>query len=723
MDRRKSNYLLPFLLVWYLNCFAASAADNRLRHKSGVNPIRKVVTLLQNMQKKVSEEGEKAEQLFEKYVCYCKKNEEELSKSIEISKVRISALESNIKASTSKKTQLEKNIEAHTADRISAENAMAEATELRKKDQSSRESTINDSRTNIKDIGRALNALRSGSFLQAPVVTSLKSFFSSERGALSDSDRELVLSFLSEVEGTNGGSEVENGGSEVANVGGEVTGILDQLKVDMQKDLSEMIDDERQASQQYEALMKAKNTEKALLTKSIEDKLNRKATVGVEIATLKTDYEDTVEAFNEDTGYLAVLRKNCEDKVRVHQEEKELRSQEVLAIAETIKVLNDDDALDTFKSTLPNPSLLQTADTRLSFLQISEAGVNPRAAAQKVLVGMRARRPGSRNQVKMNFIEAALRGSQQGFGSVIEMVDRLTGTLQSEQIADDNKKEYCQKESDRADDQKKQKEQRYADVQTVIEEAKEAKSAIEEELANLKKSLSDLDASVKEATQIRQEEHASFKELMAADSAAKEILQIAKNRLHKFYNKALHKPNMKRGQAGEFLQVTRRERGAPPVPPETAAAYSKKMEESGGATAMIDILLGDLQKEMVTSDTHEKRNQQAYEETMADSNIKRQEDSKMLANKVAAEAAMSTSLQESHADLQSVNKSLNSLLEYIRTVHADCDWLVANHGNRKEARSDELDGLQRAKAALSGADYSFLQVASSSMLRKFRRKP
>ena len=38
------------------------------------------------------------------------------------------------------------------------------------------------------------------------------------------------------------------------------------------------------------------------------------------------------------------------------------RSLELVAIAETIKILNDDDALDLFKKTLPSPSLLQIAN-------------------------------------------------------------------------------------------------------------------------------------------------------------------------------------------------------------------------------------------------------------------------------------------------------------------------------------------------------------------------
>jgi len=36
------------------------------------NPIRKVVTMLQNMQAKVEADGERETKLYEKFMCYCK---------------------------------------------------------------------------------------------------------------------------------------------------------------------------------------------------------------------------------------------------------------------------------------------------------------------------------------------------------------------------------------------------------------------------------------------------------------------------------------------------------------------------------------------------------------------------------------------------------------------------------------------------------------------------
>merc|ERR1711924_73676 len=112
-----------------------------------------------------------------------------------------------------------------------------------------------------------------------------------------------------------------------------------------------------------------------------------------------------------------------------------------------------------------------------------------------------------------------------------------------------------------------------------------------------------LDKSVAEATEQRKEENEDYTELMASDSAAKELLGFAKNRLNKFYNPKLYKAppkkeltDMERAQqaAGGAVLADVSAHVAPPPPPETAAAFSKKSEESNGVIAMIDMMVADL---------------------------------------------------------------------------------------------------------------------------------
>merc|ERR1719157_288161 len=127
----------------------------------------------------------------------------------------------------------------------------------------------------------------------------------------------------------------------------------------------------------------------------------------------------------------------------------------------------------------------------------------------------------------------------------------MVATLKTEQTDDDNKKEYCAKQFDQSDDKKKSLERSISDLETAVAEAKEGIAATQDEIAALQAGIKALDKAVTEATEQRKEENEDFKQLMASDSAAKEIMAFAKNRLNKFYNPKLYKAPPKREMTDE----------------------------------------------------------------------------------------------------------------------------------------------------------------------------
>merc|ERR1712139_412945 len=174
-----------------------------------------------------------------------------------------------------------------------------------------------------------------------------------------------------------------------------------------------------------------------------------------------------------------------------------------------------------------------------------------------------------------------------------------------------------------------------------------------------------LDKSVAEATATRQEENKEFQELMASNTAAVDLIGMAKNRLNKFYNPKLYKAPPKR-ELSEEDQITVNMGGtlaptaapggiagtgiglmqaAPPPSPEANLAYKKSSGESNGVIGMIDILIGDLDKEMQTSEVTEKDAQADYEQFMADAADKRALDSKAITDKQAMKAETEEQLQ------------------------------------------------------------------------------
>merc|ERR1719379_3120572 len=102
--------------------------------EAGANPIRKVVTMLQMMMKKIEAEGKKETELHDKYMCYCQTSEGTLNDSIEEAQTKIPQLESDIKEAVETKAKLEGEITTAQDDRAAAKEAMAQATAMREKE-------------------------------------------------------------------------------------------------------------------------------------------------------------------------------------------------------------------------------------------------------------------------------------------------------------------------------------------------------------------------------------------------------------------------------------------------------------------------------------------------------------------------------------------------------------------------------------------------------------
>merc|ERR1719174_2441375 len=105
---------------------------------------------------------------------------------------------------------------------------------------------------------------------------------------------------------------------------------------------------------------------------------------------------------------------------------------------------------------------------------------------------------------------------------------------------------------------------------------------------------------------------------------------------------------------------------------------------------------------MTVAKTEEKDAQEDYEQMMKDSAEKRAEDSKTLANKESTLADLQAALEKDTDAKDSTTKELGATLQYIQSLHNECDWLLQYFDVRKEARTSEIDALGKAKAVLNG---------------------
>jgi len=678
-------------------------------------------------------------------MCYCETSSAELDKSIEEAKDKIPQLESAIKEAGEQKAQNEGELVNHKSDRADATEAIEKATAIRAKEAKVFAQESSETKANIDALGKAIAAISKGlgeSFLQTPAASVLRQLTLTQE--LSTTDRDMLSAFLSQRQG-----DADPGSNEIL-------GMLKQMKEDMEKDLADLIAQEEASDSDFQGLVTAKKKEIAADTHEIETKTARVGELSVEITTLKHDLEDTTESLAEDTKMLAALKKDCAVKKTEHEAAEKMTAQELVALSDVIKMLNDDDALELFKKTVPSAAA--------SFIQLSsrhhrQTPQQVRDEALRVLT--HSRKHGARG-VPLDFIALALRGKNAGFEKVVKMIDDMVVLLGKEQKEDDKKKEYCAAEFDKTEDTIKVLQKESDDQGKILAEQEDILGSVTEEIAALEKGIAELDKSVAVATETRKEEHAEYTENLAANNAAKELIEMAKNRLNKFYNPKLYKAPPKR-QLSEEERITLNMGGtlAPTNPPggiagtgisafdqepafvqvkakmdveneddqdddapspDALALIAKQQEASSGVIAMMDGIKNELEAEITEMKMEEKNSQEDYVKLMADAAEKRATDSKAVTAKEGSKAELEDEMQKAKDAKKATDGELMETNGYLAELHSDCDFLVEHYEERKEARTNELDALGKAKAVLSGADYSFLQTSQKKQLRAVSRR-
>jgi len=451
----------------------------------------------------------------------------------------------------------------------------------------------------------------------------------------------------------------------------------------------------------------------------------------VSVTTTADDIEDTTSEMNETEAFVANLAATCAQKKKEWAARQAMRAEEISAISQAIKVLNDDDALDLFKKTL---SLSQTSK-EMGFIQKTSASTN-QLRARNVISSLMKK--GSKHHAELALIELGLKSKAVDFSKILAMIDGMVKVLGEEQKDDDTQKAYCDSEFEKTSQEKEDMEKAIESSAAAIEEMSEESATLADEMASLQKEVKALDKAVAEATEQRKEEHAEFITFQTENGAALQLIEKAKNKLFKFYRPNQYKeapvkelteeekilaasgrsdmiataaPEMIAGtsiaamQTQLYAQLHQHTAAAPPPPPATWDAYQKKDGKSNGVIALMDMLLKELQDGIVEAENEEKTAQSDYERLMSESTESRATMVESITSKEVAKADLDTKIEATKEKKTSEEAQLMNIKQVLSQLHADCDFLIENYDLRKAARENEVEGLKNAKSVLSGANF------------------
>jgi chromosome segregation ATPase len=503
--------------------------------------------------------------------------------------------------------------------------------------------------------------------------------------------------------------------------------MLKAMLEEMEGDLATAKSDEATSKKGFEELTAAKEAEISSASAAIEQKTTRAGEVAVEIVQTADDKEDTEKEVAETQAFLGDLGKQCAEKKAEWSERQKMRAEEISAISEAIKVLNDDDALDLFKKAV-TPSFAQ--GSRLFLQKSTKQSVALRAKRIMMSLAQTSRS----HSTMLTLLSSALKSKSVDFSKIVANIDGMVDVLGKEQVDDDEQKAFCDAEFEKSAAEKKSTEDKIASLEASIEEMSATVAEIKSEVEALSAEIKALDKAVAEATAQRKEEHTSFLQTQAENQAAMQLIDVAKNKLNKFYNPTLYKAPERRelteeeklavsagavdprdaeeamgagGIAGTGVAVFAQLKGdaAPPPPPETFGAYTKKSGKSNGVIALMDMMMNDLKTEHSEAEHAEEMAQKDYENLMSASQKTRATNAESITQKESASAEWSEKIEVAKTDKASTTEALAKLAEYISGLHGSCDFLIENYDARKEARTNEMEGLKNAKSVLSGANF------------------
>jgi len=657
------------VLGWFAVAVAVSAVATAENAEYGANPLRKVVTLLQNMQKETEAEGDRAQELFDTFQCYCTKTEGELSKSIEEAKAHVDELKASIEEISGSNAQLEQELKDLSKDIAAATKSIEEASAQRKTEANAYATESTEMSNSIGAMDSAIPALKEGLETPAAVFAQLNA----KLGGVSTKSAR-VSSFLQNQD------QLAGSGSDA------ILGVLEQMRDDFKQNLIEATQQEEEALGTFKQLTGAKKKEIAAGTEETNEKSGRLAGQKQQGADNKADLEDTSVSLAGDEKTFVALTENCKAKTTEHEIAKNARNEELAAISQAIKILNSDEALELMKKTLPSP------EEATSFIQ--------RASRRHHI-----RKMMSNSRSSLTFAQVSMHTNHAGIdiSPLKKQASEMIVNLQEEQKDEDTRIGLCKKELATTADEKKALSTALLQAESRMGVIANEVAAIKEQMKEVQAEIAQIDMSVQEATLQRKKEKAEYTAVMSELTMSSDLLLKAKQVLEKMY--APPKEEKQEAFVQESATFDDSLENYLSSAPETAGAHQKQSGAGMGAVGLLSTLIAEIKAQQAAEKKEEDGAQAEFDKYMGDTT----EALEAKKNDMTSMEAAVSRLQETMNDQKTVHSEtqdeMNSVIAKEAALHSECDFLLQNYDEIKKARGDEIESINNAISILAGADF------------------
>mmetsp|Transcript_36506 Transcript_36506/g.68300 ORF Transcript_36506/g.68300 Transcript_36506/m.68300 type:complete len:682 (-) Transcript_36506:68-2113(-) len=677
-----SAFALVFLAM---SCPAAQA----LKQETTVNPIQKVLTMLSDLEAKVSAEGAEAKKTYEETMVTCEDRSKQLAFEIKTGKAEVADLTAAIAKEEATGTALTSKIEEFAASISSDEADLEKAKGVRAEEAADFAAMEKETTEIMGTLTRAIGILEKemaggASMMQLQNTDTVAQAFTVmvQASALSSADATKLTALVQD-----GDEDSETGAPAgevyVSKSGGIVstlTALLDKAQEQLataQKDETVKIQNFQLLSQSLEDSIEHTEEDLSATKKSIASSAEIKASTEGDLSVTSKDLE-------EDTKTLASLKAACMTAAEDYEVTSAARKDELGALAKAEAVITEaTGGAAALTYGLSQVSLLQVERKKLS------SGVDlANFEAVRLLRDLaRKEKAPELAQLAMRMANAMHTGSRNGqdpFAKVKGLIMDMIEKLSKEQEADASQKAYCDKETGETTEAAEEASTEIEKLTTKIDLATAATSKLKEEVATLEKELAELAKSQAEMDGTRTEAHATFVKDKAEMEAGIEGVKQALKVLKEYYAKG----------------------------DSTAAAAGDSI------ITLLEVCESDFTKGLSEDVASEESAQSSYETITQENSIAKATKEQSVKYKTKESASLDKEIAELTSDRSGEEAELSAKKEYLEKLKDMCVAKPDTYSQRKARREAELAGLKEALTILDGESSLIQRAVSRRALRR-----
>jgi len=671
--------------------------------------LDKVLGLIDELRAKVTKEGEAEAKAYKEYFEWCDDTSKNADFAIKTASDQKDKLEARIDELSSKISVADSKVEELSASVAQAEAELKNATEIRKQESADFAASEKELMETDDVLGRAMGILEKelsknfASLAQVDMADMTRA--TQALGAVLDAaafpsaDQKRLMAFVQARQGADAEDQDSELGAPAAaaykSKGGGIVEVLEDMKDKAEAELSDLRKAENNAKHNYEMLKQSLEDQTAADNKDMAEEKAGKAAAEESKASAESDLEITAKDLGNSEQELATAHSTCMQTAADHEATVASRTEELKAIAEAKKILEE----TTSGATSQSYSLLQV----VSGLSLSSRLDLARSEVITLVKRLaKTHRSAALAQLASRIAAVAKLGAAAGedpFGKIKGMIKDMMAKLQNEAQEEAEEKAYCDEQMSKTEAKKNELEEDVGKMTAKIDTAASKSAELKEQVKELEGELAALAKEQAELDKIRQETHADYEtaksDLTLGLSGVRKALSV----LRDYYGSGSASASML--QDGAKFEAFMKQ----PAMPEK---HSKSGGAGGSIISILEVCESDFATNLAREESEESDAQSEYETVTQENKATKATKEQDVKYKTRELKSLDTTMSELSSDRETSNSELSAVLEYYGKVKDRCIAKPESYEERKKRREAEISGLKEALSVLND-ETAFMQ--------------